>query len=141
YIGGQGILQSTYETLAQCARQHFGGGSLAGRLLLTSGLGAMGGSQPLATTLLGGVALVCEVDEARADRRLAAGYLEEKTGDPKEAARRAEQARADGRPLSIGLIGNAAELLPSLADAGLRPDAVTDQTSAHDPRYGYVPTG
>jgi urocanate hydratase len=141
YIGGQGVLQSTYETLAECARRHFGGSSLAGRLVLTSGLGAMGGSQPLAVTLLGGVALVCEVDEARADRRLAAGYLDEKTADPAEAARRAEEARVAGSPLSIGLIGNASELLPSLAEAGLRPDVVTDQTAAHDARYGYVPAG
>jgi urocanate hydratase len=141
YIGAQGVLQSTYETLAECARQHFGGGSLAGRLVLTAGLGAMGGSQPLAVTLLGGVALVCEVDEARADRRLAADYLDEKTHDAAEAMRLAEGARACGRPLSIGLIGNAAELLPALADRGLLPDVVTDQTSAHDPRYGYVPAG
>jgi urocanate hydratase len=141
YIGAQGVLQSTYETLAECARRRFGGGSLAGRLVLTAGLGAMGGSQPLAVTLLGGVALVCEVDEARADRRLAVDYLDEKTHDAAEAMRLAEGARAGGRPLSIGLIGNAAELLPALADRGLRPDVVTDQTSAHDPRYGYVPVG
>jgi urocanate hydratase len=141
YIGAQGILQSTYETLAECARRHFGGPSLAGRLVLTAGLGAMGGSQPLAVTLLGGVTLACEVDEARADRRRAAGYLDEQTHDPAEATRLAEEARAEERPLSIGLIGNAAELLPALAGAGLHPDVVTDQTSAHDPRYGYIPAG
>jgi urocanate hydratase len=141
YIGAQGILQSTYETLAECARRHFGGASLVGRLVLTAGLGAMGGSQPLAVTLLGGVALACEVDEARADRRRAAGYLDEKTHDPAEATRLAEEACAEGRPLSIGLIGNAAELLPALAGTGLLPDVVTDQTSAHDPRYGYIPAG
>ncbi len=141
YIGGQGVLQSTYETLAACARTHFGAGSLAGRLVLTAGLGAMGGSQPLAVTLLGGVAIVCEVDERRADRRIAAGYLDEKTRDSAEAVRLAEEARSAGRPLSIGLIGNAADLLPALATAGLRPDVVTDQTSAHDARYGYVPAG
>jgi urocanate hydratase len=141
YIGGQGVLQSTYETLAECARMHFGGASLAGRLVLTAGLGAMGGSQPLAVTLLGGVAIVCEVDERRADRRIAAGYLDLRTSDPREATRLAEQARSAGRALSIGLIGNAAELLPELAAAHLEPDVVTDQTSAHDARYGYVPAG
>jgi urocanate hydratase len=140
YIGAQGILQSTYETLAECARRHFDG-TLTGRLVLSSGLGAMGGSQPFAITLLGGVALVCEVDESRADRRLATGYLDEKTADPGEAVRRAEEARAAGVPRSIGLIGNAAELLPELARAGLGPDVVTDQTSAHDARYGYIPVG
>ena len=140
YIGAQGILQSTYETLAECARRHFDG-TLTGRLVLSSGLGAMGGSQPLAITLLGGVALVCEVDESRADRRLATGYLDEKTADPGEAVRRAEEARAAGVPRSIGLIGNAADLLPELARAGFEPDVVTDQTSAHDARFGYIPAG
>jgi urocanate hydratase len=140
YIGAQGVLQSTYETLAECARQHFGG-DLAGRLVLTAGLGAMGGSQPLAVTLLGGVALIVEVDEAMADRRLALGYLDAKTGDLDEALRLAAEARAARRPFSIGLIGNAADVLPELLDRGLEPDVVTDQTAAHDPRWGYVPSG
>ena len=140
YIGQQGILQSTYETLAECARQRFGG-SLAGRVVLTSGLGAMGGAQPLAISLLGGVSLVCEVDEARADRRIAAGYLESKTDSVEEARRLVDDALAAGQPRSIGLIGNAAELLPELVGCGFRPDIVTDQTSAHDARYGYVPAG
>ena len=140
YIGQQGILQSTYETLAECARQRFGG-SLAGRLVLSGGLGAMGGAQPLAISFLGGVALIVEVDEERIDRRIEAGYLEHKTAEVDEALSLAERALAVGRPRSIGLIGNAADVLPTLAERGVRPDVVTDQTSAHDPRYGYVPTG
>jgi urocanate hydratase len=140
YIGAQGVLQSTYETLAECARQHFGG-DLAGRLVLTGGLGAMGGSQPLAVTLLGGVALIVEVDEAMADRRIALGYLDAKTRGLDEALRLAAEARTARRPFSIGLIGNAADVLPELLDRGLEPDVVTDQTAAHDPRWGYVPSG
>jgi urocanate hydratase len=140
YIGAQGVLQSTYETLAECARMHFGG-SLGGRVVLTAGLGAMGGAQPLAVTLLDGVALVCEVDSEHADRRLETGYLEHKTADVGEALSLVREAVAAGEPRSIGLIGNAADLLPALLEADLRPDVVTDQTSAHDPGYGYVPSG
>lgn len=140
YIGQQGVLQSTYETLAECARQHFGG-TLAGRLVLTAGLGAMGGAQPLAISLLDGVSLIVEVDAERAERRIASGYLEHKTGSPDEAMSLVREALSEGRPRSIGLIGNAAELLPRLAADGLCPDVVTDQTSAHDLRYGYVPLG
>jgi urocanate hydratase len=140
YIGQQGVLQSTYETLAACAREHFDG-TLVGRLVLTSGLGAMGGAQPLAITLLGGVALVCEVDESRADRRIASGYLQRRTSSIDEAVALADEARRSRRALSIGLMGNAAELLPELLKRELRPDIVTDQTSAHDALNGYVPAG
>ncbi|HEU0247276.1 MAG TPA: urocanate hydratase [Gaiellaceae bacterium] len=140
YIGAQGVLQSTYETLAECARQHFGG-SLAGRLVLSAGLGAMGGAQPLAVSFLGGVALVCEVDREHADRRLESGYLEHSTADVDEALTLVDDALAAAEPRSVGLIGNAAVLLPALLAADLRPDVVTDQTAAHDPGYGYVPVG
>jgi urocanate hydratase len=140
YIGQQGIVQSTYETLAACAREHFDG-TLEGRLFLSAGLGAMGGAQPLATKLLGGVALIIEVDETRADRRLESGYLERKTFSLEEALALSAAAVAAREPLSIGLIGNAAELLPLLYERGLTPDVMTDQTSAHDARYGYIPAG
>lgn len=140
YIGQQGVLQSTYETLGACARTHFDG-DLKGRLVLTSGLGAMGGAQPLAISFHGGVALVCEVDEARARRRAKAGYLDEWTADPAAAVSGALKAVAAGVPMSIGVIGNAADILPWLLEQGLEPDIVTDQTSAHDARLGYVPNG
>jgi urocanate hydratase len=140
YIGQQGILQSTYETLAECARQHFDG-SLSGRLVLTAGLGAMGGAQPLAITFLGGVALVVEVDEEHADRRLASGYLQHKTHSVEEALRLCNEALSAGAARSVGLVANAADVLPELVKSGLRPDVVTDQTSAHDARFGYVPSG
>jgi urocanate hydratase len=140
YIGQQGVLQSTYETLAELARQHFDG-TLKGRITLTAGLGAMGGAQPLAITLLDGVSVVVEVDEAKADVRIEAGYLDVKTDDVGHAIELAHAARDARTPLSIGLVGNAAELLAELLDRGLRPDVVTDQTSAHDPRYGYIPVG
>ncbi len=140
YIGQQGILQSTYETLAECARQHFEG-SLRGRLILTAGLGAMGGAQPLAVAFLGGVALVVEVDEAHVDRRLASGYLEHKTHSIDEALELCNEALAAGEAHSVGLVANAADVLPELVKRGLRPDVVTDQTSAHDARFGYVPSG
>ena len=140
YIGQQGILQSTYETLAECARQHFDG-SLRGRLVLTTGLGAMGAAQPLAVTFLEGVTLVVEIDEERVDRRIASGYLDRKAHAIEEALALCDEALAAGRPLSVGLVGNAADVLPALAQRGLRPDVVTDQTSAHDPRFGYAPLG
>ncbi|HZO77382.1 MAG TPA: urocanate hydratase [Solirubrobacteraceae bacterium] len=140
YIGQQGILQSTYETLAECARHHFGG-SLSGRLVLTAGLGAMGGAQPLAIKFLGGVALVVEVDEEHADRRLASGYLEHKAHSVEEALRLCNEALSAGTARSVGLVANAADVLPDLVKSGLRPDVVTDQTSAHDARFGYVPSG
>ncbi len=138
YIGQQGILQSTYETLAECARQHFNG-SLRGRLVLTAGLGAMGGAQPLAVSFLDGVALIVEVDEERVDRRLASGYLEHKARTLQDALALCDEALDTGQARSVGLVANAADVLPALVECGLRPDIVTDQTSAHDPRFGYVP--
>jgi urocanate hydratase len=140
YIGTQGILQGTYETLAECASQRFDG-SLRGRVVLTAGLGGMGGAQPLAVTMNEGVALVVEVDPARIERRLKTGYLDRSTDDLDEALRWVEAARRGGEPLSVGLLGNAAETHPELVRRGLRPDVVTDQTSAHDPLDGYVPAG
>ncbi len=143
YIGTQGILQGTYETFAELARQHFGG-TLRGRLVLTAGLGGMGGAQPLAITMNDGVALCIEVDPARAHRRLETRYLDRLTAALDEAIGWAEAARQAGEPLSIGLIGNAAELHPQLLryrhpdGSGLSVDVVTDQTSAHDP-LSYVP--
>jgi urocanate hydratase len=138
YIGTQGILQGTYETFAECARQHFGG-SLRGTVTLTAGLGGMGGAQPLAVTMNDGVAICIEVDEARARRRLEIGYVDRLTGDPEEALGWARSAAADGLPLSIAVVGNAAEVEPAWAKAGERFDVVTDQTSAHDALGGYVP--
>jgi urocanate hydratase len=140
YIGTQGILQGTYETLAELARRHFGG-SLAGRLVVTAGLGGMGGAQPLAVTMNGGVALVVEVDPARIERRLATRYVDERARDLDTALARVEQYRDAGEARSIALEGNAADLLPELARRGLAPDVVTDQTSAHDALNGYVPNG
>jgi urocanate hydratase len=137
YIGSQGILQGTYETFAAAARKRFDG-TLVGRLVVTAGLGGMGGAQPLAITMLGGVALCVEVDLRRIERRIETGYLDERAADLDDALRRLEVARGAGRPLSIGLAGNAAEILPALA---ARADVATDQTSAHDPLNGYVPAG
>src|SRR5579863_4412423 len=141
YIGSQGILQGTYETFAAAARKRFDG-TLRGRLVVTAGLGGMGGAQPLAVTLLGGTALCVEVDLRRIERRIETGYLDERAADLDDALRRLERARAQRRPLSIGLAGNAAEILPALAArGGVEIDIVTDQTSAHDPLNGYVPAG
>jgi len=140
YIGTQGILQGTYETFAEAARQHFGG-SLAGRLVVTAGLGGMGGAQPLAATMNEGVILVVEVDRSRIQRRLETRYLDASAESLDEALRRAREAMAARRPLSIGLLGNAADVLPELARRGVVPDLLTDQTSAHDPLSGYVPNG
>jgi urocanate hydratase len=133
-------VQGTYETLAECARQHFGG-SLAGRLVLTAGLGGMGGAQPLAVTMNGGVALVAEVDRQRARRRLDTRYLDELATGLDDALARAAAATAAGRALSIGLVANAVDLLEAMVARGRTPDVVTDQTSAHDLVNGYVPTG
>src|SRR6188472_538124 len=138
YIGTQGILQGTYETFAEAARQHFGG-TLRGTVTLTAGLGGMGGAQPLAVTMNDGVAIVVEVDEARARRRLDIHYVDRLTHDPSEALEWARAAAAAGEPVSIALVGNAAEIEPAWAAAGERFDLVTDQTSAHDPLAGYVP--
>ncbi|GIW71389.1 MAG: urocanate hydratase [Planctomycetota bacterium] len=140
YIGTQGILQGTYETLAAVAARHFGG-SLEGRLVVTAGLGGMGGAQPLAVTMNGGVALIAEVDEQRIRRRLATGYLDKYTHDLREAIQLAHQARRARRPLSVGWCGNAVDLLTELLALGLTPDVLTDQTSAHDMLHGYVPHG
>ena len=138
YIGTQGILQGTYETFAEAARQHFGG-SLRGTLTLTAGLGGMGGAQPLAVTMNEGVCLAIEVDEARARRRLDIGYVDRLTGDPAEALAWAREAAAGRQALSVALVGNAAEIEPAWAERGERFDIVTDQTSAHDALAGYVP--
>ena len=138
YIGTQGILQGTYETFAELARQHFGG-TLRGRVTLTAGLGGMGGAQPLAVTMNDGVALVVEVDEARAARRRDMGYVDKLTFDLDEALAWARGAAAEGRAESIALVGNAAEIEPELVRRGEHFDVVTDQTSAHDALNGYVP--
>jgi len=140
YIGTQGILQGTYETLAECATQRFGG-TLRGRVVLTAGLGGMGGAQPLAVTMNEGVALVVEVDPSRIERRVKTRYLDRSTEDLDEALRWVEEARRGGEAVSIGLLGNAAETHPELLRRGFRADVVTDQTSAHDPLEGYVPAG
>jgi urocanate hydratase len=140
YIGTQGILQGTYETLAECARRHFGG-TLKRRWLLTAGLGGMGGAQPLAVTMNEGVALVVEIDRQRIARRIATGYLDTSADTLEEAMTLVEEAVRAGRPLSVGLLGNAAEVLPELLARGVTPDIVTDQTSAHDPLNGYAPAG
>lgn len=140
YIGTQGILQGTYETFAELARQHFGG-TLRGRVVLTAGLGGMGGAQPLAITMNEGVALVIEVDPERARRRHEIGYVDRITDSTDEALSWARSAASAGEALSIGLIGNAAEIEPELVRRGERFDAVTDQTSAHDALNGYVPVG
>jgi urocanate hydratase len=140
YIGTQGILQGTYETLAELARRHFGG-NLSGRLVLTAGLGGMGGAQPLAVTMNGGIALVVEVDPARIDRRLATRYVDERCRDLDTALARIEDWRRSGTARSIALEGNAADVLPELVRRGVTPDVLTDQTSAHDALNGYVPNG
>jgi urocanate hydratase len=140
YIGRQGILQSTYETLAECARQNFGG-TLRRRIVLTAGLGAMGSAQPLAVEFLGGASLICEVDEAKIRRSLAAGYLRSAAADAGQAVGLVRDAAAAGQALSVGLRANAAEALPRLHQMGLRPDVVTDQTAAHDALEGYIPVG
>jgi len=140
YIGSQGILQGTYETFASAARRFFGG-SLAGRLLLTSGLGGMGGAQPLAGTMNGAVVIAVEVDPDRIRRRLRTRYLDRQADTLEEALALARAAIEKREPLSIGLLGNAADILPRLAEGPLVPDLVTDQTSAHDLLNGYVPHG
>ncbi|MGQ0797178.1 MAG: urocanate hydratase, partial [Methanobacteriota archaeon] len=140
YIGSQGIVQGTYETLAACARANFGG-SLKGRLVLTGGMGGMGGAQPLAVTMNDGVCLDVEVDEARIRRRVENNYCDVLVRDLDEALGLAADSKAAGRPLSIGLVGNCADVHPELVRRGLRPDVVTDQTSAHDPLGGYIPKG
>ena len=138
YIGTQGILQGTYETFAAAARKHFGG-SLKGTTTVTGGLGGMGGAQPLAVTLCGGVAICIEIDPERIQRRLDTAYLDVRADSLEAALKLAEDAKSKGEPLSIGLLGNAAEILPEMVRMGFTPELVTDQTSAHDPLYGYIP--
>ncbi len=140
YIGTQGILQGTYETFAEAARQHFGG-DLSGRLVVTSGLGGMGGAQPLAATMNGGAFLGVEVDERRIRRRVETGYCDRIAHDLDEALEQVLEAKAAGEPLSVGLVGNAAEVIPELDRRDVVPDLLTDQTAAHDLDIGYVPPG
>ncbi|RWR11186.1 urocanate hydratase [Siminovitchia fortis] len=140
YIGSQGIVQGTYETFAELAKQHFNG-SLKNTITLTAGLGGMGGAQPLAVTMNGGVCIAIEVDEKRIDRRIETRYTDVKTDSLDEAIRLAKEAKNKGKALSIGLLGNAAELLPEMIRRNFIPDVLTDQTSAHDPLNGYIPAG
>ena len=140
YIGTQGILQGTFETFGAVARRHFGG-SLRGRIVLTGGLGGMGGAQPLAATMHDGICLAVEVDAGRVQRRVDTRYLDRATHSVDEALRWCDDARRSGTAVSVGLIGNCAEVLPDLVRRGFQPDVVTDQTSAHDTLHGYVPAG
>lgn len=140
YIGTQGIVQGTYETFAECARQHFGG-SLAGKFLLTGGMGGMGGAQPLAATFAGAVSITVEIEEARIDKRIHDGYCDAKAHTLEEALEIMNAKKEAKEAYSIGLIGNCAEVLPRLLEMGIIPDVVTDQTSAHDPLNGYYPKG
>ncbi|SES98803.1 urocanate hydratase [Anaerobranca gottschalkii] len=140
YIGTQGILQGTYETFAEVGKRHFGG-DLAGKLVVTAGLGGMGGAQPLAVTMNKGVAIVIEVDPHRAQRRVDTKYCDKVTDNLDQCLEWALESKEKQQPLSIGLIGNAAEILPELLNRGIIPDVVTDQTSAHDPLGGYIPKG
>jgi urocanate hydratase len=140
YIGSQGIVQGTYETFAEMGRQHFAG-ELAGKWILTAGLGGMGGAQPLAATMAGASMLAIECQTDRIDKRLETGYLDKRADTLDEAMAMIEQSVASKTPLSVGLLGNAGELLPEMLERGIRPDALTDQTSAHDPANGYLPIG
>jgi urocanate hydratase len=141
YIGTQGILQGTYQTFMAAAELHYGAASLAGKTILTAGLGGMGGAQPLAGTMAGAAILCVEVDPTRIERRLETRYLDEATDSLDDALARVRAAAADGRALSVGLLGNAAEVVPELARRGEHFDLVTDQTAAHDPLTGYIPRG
>ncbi|MEE6449826.1 urocanate hydratase [Gottfriedia acidiceleris] len=140
YIGSQGIVQGTYETFAELAKQHFNG-TLAGTITVTAGLGGMGGAQPLAVTMNGGVCIGIDVDETRIDRRIETRYTDVKTDSLDEAIRLAEEAKKEGKALSIGLVGNAADILPEMIARNFIPEVLTDQTSAHDPLNGYTPSG
>src|SRR5437660_7098564 len=141
YIGTQGILQGTYQTFAAAGEKHFGSPALAGKTILTAGLGGMGGAQPLAGTMAGAAILCIEVDPDRIERRLETRYLDEATESLDDALARVRSAAAEARALSVGLLGNAAELVPALAARGEHFDFVTDQTAAHDPLTGYIPAG
>ncbi|WP_158737416.1 urocanate hydratase [Alteribacillus sp. YIM 98480] len=138
YIGSQGIVQGTYETFAECAKQHFGS-DMKGTITVTAGLGGMGGAQPLAVTMNGGVCIAIEIDQHRIDRRIETKYLDVSTDSLEEAVRLAKEAKENKKALSIGLLGNAAEILPKMNELGFIPDVLTDQTSSHDPLTGYVP--
>jgi urocanate hydratase len=140
YIGSQGIVQGTYETFVEMGRQHYGG-DLAGRWILTAGLGGMGGAQPLAATMAGASMLAVECQADRIEKRMETGYLDKRADTLDEALALIDRSVADREPVSVGLLGNAAEVLPELVSRGVRPDAVTDQTSAHDPANGYLPIG
>ncbi len=140
YIGSQGIVQGTYETFAEIGRQHYDG-DLSGKWILTGGLGGMGGAQPLAATMAGASMLAVECQASRIEMRLKTGYLDRQTADLDEALAIIAEAAANKRPISVGLLGNAADIFPELVRRGVRPDAVTDQTSAHDPLNGYLPLG
>jgi urocanate hydratase len=140
YIGSQGIVQGTYETFAELGRRHYGG-DLRGRWILTAGLGGMGGAQPLAATMAGASMLAIECDPTRIQKRLETRYLDREAASLDEALALMDDARKTQRPISVGLLGNAAEIVPELLRRGVRPDAVTDQTSAHDPVNGYLPIG
>ncbi|MEK4484390.1 urocanate hydratase [Psychrobacillus sp. FSL H8-0484] len=139
YIGSQGIVQGTYETFSELAKQHFNG-SLKHTITLTAGLGGMGGAQPLAVTMNGGVCIGIDIDETRVDRRIETRYTDVKTHSLDEAIRLAEEAKQEGKALSIGLVGNASDILPEMITRGFIPDVLTDQTSAHDPLNGYIPS-
>src|SRR5258708_1980772 len=140
YIGSQGIVQGTFESFAAAGRKHFGG-SVGGRFVLTGGLGGMGGAQPLAATMNGAVFLGVEVDPARIEKRLKSGYCDKMAHSLDEALKLIDQARKDRQPLSVGLVGNCADVLPEFVRRGVVPDVLTDQTSAHDALNGYVPHG
>lgn len=140
YIGTQGIVQGTYETFAECANQHFNG-TLKGTITVTAGLGGMGGAQPLAVTMAGGVLIGIDVDRSRIKKRMETRYCDVLAETLDEAIAKADEAKKAGKPLSIGLVGNAAEVLPDMIKRGFIPDIVTDQTSAHDPLHGYLPIG
>ena len=140
YIGSQGIVQGTYETFVEMGRQHYGG-DLTGRWILTAGLGGMGGAQPLAATLAGASMIAVECQASRIDFRLGTGYVDKRADTLDDAMAMIEDARRSGKPVSVGLLGNAAEVLPEMVRRGIRPDGVTDQTSAHDPINGYLPIG
>jgi urocanate hydratase len=140
YIGTQGIIQGTYETFASCALKHFKS-DLKGKIILTGGLGGMGGAQPLAVTMNSGICIAIECDEQRIDKRISTGFCDKKIKNIDEAVTLAMKAKADGRPLSLGVLGNCADILPQLVNDGFQPDIVTDQTSAHDELNGYIPAG
>src|ERR1700750_2063732 len=140
YIGSQGIVQGTFETFAAAGRKHFGG-SLDGKFVLTGGLGGMGGAQPLAATMNGAVFLGVDVDSARIEKRLKSGYCDKIAWALDEALKLIDQARKDRKSISVGLVGNCADVLPEIVKRGIVPDVLTDQTSAHDALHGYVPNG